>query len=299
MPCYYPVTLYKSRLGPNKETGKWPLVGLRDGYRDRSEKVPCGRCIGCRLERSRQWAIRCVHEIQMKEDNCFLTLTYDNEHLVYKDESEIPTLHPRDLQLFMKRLRKEFGNGIRFFACGEYGGVTHRPHYHALIFGFDFKDKKYFTTSGDNHLYTSDSLNRIWTHGHCIIGNATFESAAYVARYIVDKKLGQQAEIYTELKIEPEFIRMSRRPGIGATWLQKYQSDVFPHDYVVIRDGLKCKPPKFYSNRYELANPEQFKQIKSIRKDEQAKSWKNNTTEKLKIREYVKKQQIKNLTRKM
>lgn len=297
MPCYSPVTLYKSRMGPNPKTGKWPLVSLANGYMDRPEKVPCGRCIGCRLERSRQWAIRCVHESQMHDDNCFITLTYRQDELVYGGNTT-GTLVPRHLTLFWKRLRKEYGDGIRYFACGEYGGQRNRPHYHAAVFGFDFPDKEFAEiTPAGNYLYHSPSLNRIWSHGNCFIGALTFESAAYVARYIVDKKLGEQASYYQEEGIEPEFVRMSRRPGIGSTWYEKYQSDIFPRGYAVIRGGIKSSVPRYYSNKYDLSNPLSMKQIKELRKDAMAKQWRNNTPQRLRIRERIKTQQIISLKR--
>lgn len=297
MPCYFPVTLYKSTAGPNRETGKWPLVGIRNGYRDRPEKVPCGRCIGCRLERSRQWAIRIMHEAQGHENNCFLTLTYRPDELVYGG-NETGTLVPRHLTLFWKRLRKEYGDGIKYFACGEYGEQYHRPHYHAAVFGIDFKDKKqHSVTESGHHTFSSDSLNRIWSHGDCLIGSLTFESAAYVARYIMGKKLGEEATYYEQQGIEPEFVRMSRRPGIGSAWYDNFSSDLFPHGYAIIRGGIKSNIPRYYNNRYEKDNPEGYKKLKEMRKDLMALKWRESTPHRLRVRERVKKAQIKTLTR--
>jgi hypothetical protein len=134
MPCYFPITAWRSKDGKN-EAGKWPVVFKPTaGYLDKELKLPCGRCIGCRLERSRQWAVRCVHEASLHEKNCFITLTYSPENLP-KDGS----LDVSHFQKFMKRFRKRFGPGIRFFHCGEYGESLSRPHYHACIFGFDFE----------------------------------------------------------------------------------------------------------------------------------------------------------------
>lgn len=296
MPCYSPVTLYKSRLGPDPKTGKWPLVGITQGYRDRPEKVPCGRCIGCRLERSRQWAIRCVHEAQLHEENCFLTLTYRQDELVYGG-NQTGTLYPRHLTLFWKRLRKEYGDGIRYFACGEYGSHGRRPHYHAAVFGFDFPDKKLQGSKGGHDYYSSDSLNRLWSHGNCIIGSLTFESAAYVARYIVDKKLGEEAEFYEKEGIHPEFVRMSRRPGIGTGWYEKFQGDLYPHGYAVVRGGIKSNIPRFYANKFDASNPEEMKELKEKRKDAMAMKWRDNTPERLRVRERVKLAQIQSLQR--
>lgn len=269
----------------------------------------CGRCIGCRLEYSRQWAVRIVHESQMHEHKYFLTLTYRDEELIHGYAK--PTLYPRHLQLFMKRLRKEYGNGIRFFACGEYGDRTNRPHYHMCLFGVDFVDRKIHSIKNGNYLYSSAMLNSLWTHGNCLIGDVTFESAAYVARYILDKKTGPQSEYYKTEGIEPEFVRMSRRPGIGTSWLNKFESDVFPHDYVVIRGGIKSKPPRFYleslkpkdNKKYwvytkkELDNLNKIEYIKKTRKSEQFKNLDDCTKRRLKDKEIVKKAQIQSLRR--
>ena len=164
---------------------------------DQPEKLPCGQCVGCRLERSRQWAIRCMHEAQMHEDNCFITLTFNPESL--DDRSNPWSLDVRDFQLFMKRLRKKYGAGIRFYHCGEYGELNKRPHYHACIFGFDFPDKRLWKVTNSGHrLYISESLDELWPFGFCTIGNVTFESAAYVARYIMKKVNGDAAADHYE-----------------------------------------------------------------------------------------------------
>lgn len=297
MPCYYPVTLYKSRMGPDPKTGKWPLTSMVNGYRDKPMQVPCSRCIGCRLERSRQWAVRIMHEAQGHEKNCFITLTYRQNKLKYGGNTT-GTLVPRDLELFWKRLRKEYGSGIRYFACGEYGEQRHRPHYHSAIFGFDFPDKKFYeTTPAGYDTYRSDSLNSIWGHGDCYIGSLTFESAAYVARYIVGKKLGEEAVYYEQEGIEPEFVRMSRRPGIGTDWYDEFKSDLYPHGYAVIRGGIKSNIPRFYNNKFELSNPTEMKEIKERRKDAMAEKWREFKPERLRVRERVKKAQISSLKR--
>jgi len=293
MPCYYPMTLYRSREGRN-QNGSWPLTSIVNGYADMPVTVPCGRCIGCRLERSRQWAMRCVHESKMHKENCFITLTYKNEDLTWGLER--PTLVPRDLQLFMKRLRKNHGTGIRFFACGEYGERFGRPHYHACLFGFDFKDKKYYDSKNGIETYTSDNLRRLWPHGDNVIGAVTFDSAAYVARYIMAKKLGNTSSYYSEQSIEPEFVRMSRKPGIGSSFFNKWKMDIFPKDHVII-NGLECQAPKYYTSLYEKQEPVKYLRIKAKRKNNQQKNAINNTPHQLRIRETVKISRIKTLTR--
>jgi len=202
-----------------------PLTTLINGG-DPSKPVelPCGKCIGCRLEYSRQWAMRCMHEAQTNECNSYVTLTYNDKNLTYGHNQA--TLVPKDLQLFLKRLRKKTGKKISYYACGEYGDATKRPHYHLCIFGYDFPDKIHVETKRDFKLYESRLLSGLWKAGIHRIGEVTFESAAYVARYIMKKQKGATKKIYSDLGIEPEFARMSLKPGIGAsaTWeLADYQ----------------------------------------------------------------------------
>lgn len=299
MTCYTPIRLYQSKKGISPVTGKIPLVSIKQGNPFKGQNVPCGRCIGCRLERSRQWAIRCVHESQLHDKNCFLTFTYRDEELIYGG-AEHAILYPRHLELFWKRLRKHAGiSGIKYFACGEYGDSSNRPHYHACVFGYDFEDKALYTTKNGIPLYTSHTLDYLWSHGNCYIGAVNFETAAYTARYVMKKRLGKQAAEYEEQGIEPEFVRMSRRPGIGAAWFDKYQDDVFPHDYTVIRNGIKSKPPRYYTNKYFLSHPLNEEDIKAARIEEAEKRWQDNEPQRLRVRERVKKAQIRSLSRKL
>lgn len=283
MPCYNPLQGYRSQI--RNDSGKRSIVfSQRKGYADMPVTVACGQCIGCRLERSRQWAIRCVHESKMYDRNCFLTLTYNDNNLP-KDGS----LNMAHFQKFMKRLRKKYGAGIRFFHCGEYGDKFMRPHYHACIFNFDFEDKKLWQIKLGNNLYTSWSLydednpNSLWKYGYAIIGEVTFESAAYVARYITKKINGESAEKhYGERK--PEYITMSRRPGIGREWYEKYKGDVYPSDEIIIQ-GKKMKPPRYYDSVYELDNPVNFAKIKGMRKQKAQSHQEDQTYDRLKTRE--------------
>lgn len=253
-------------------------------------KLPCGRCIGCRLERSKQWAMRCVHEASLYESNCFITLTYAPEHLP-KDGS----LNKVHFQKFMKRLRKRFGSGVRYFHCGEYGEKLGRPHYHACLFNFDFQDRELWSIRDGVKLYTSKILSELWGFGFCTIGDVTFESAAYVARYITKKISGDMAkDHYTRVDnstgecfdLLPEYVTMSRRPGIGRPWLDKFMSDVYPHDRVVLR-GVEMKPPKYYDSVFELADPQVLEDIK-FKRERRAKLQANDTTyERLRVREQL------------
>lgn len=311
MPCYYPIKAYRSNAGRNKATGKWPLVFDSiyrytgpdpAGYEELT--VACGQCIGCRLERARQWSIRCVHEASLHKQNCFLTLTYDDAHLpraVDISTGEIgkgaPVLRKKDMVYFMKYLRKEYGPGIRFFQCGEYGGRTYRPHHHVLLFNFDFPDKKFFTTKNGFPLYTSESLRRLWSHGNHLIGSLTFESAGYTARYIVKKELGKYAKEYYEYyDIVPEYVTMSRRPGIAHDWIDKYMGDVFPSDEVIMRKK-RMKPPRYYSNIFELQDPGEYVKVKLQRKAVAQQRSADNTYERLRVKERLQQIRMERLPR--
>lgn len=292
MPCYYPLSAYRSRTGRDPKTGSWPIVfKARDGYVDLPVTVPCGQCHGCRLERSRQWAIRCLHEASLHQDNCYLTLTYAPEYLP-ADRS----LNKRDICLFMKRLRKRFGDGIRFFQCGEYGEDFNRPHHHVLLFGFDFPDRKYWCNSHGFRLYRSAILEELWPFGHCTIGNVTFESAAYVARYIMKKMNGDKAASHYNGRL-PEFITMSRRPGIAHDWITQFKDDVYPNDKCVVRPGFIAKPPKYYDRVFDLCHHDIFAIIKS-RRIKAAKESDDNCLSRLAVREVVQKRRAEKLVRK-
>jgi len=279
MPCYKPLSL--------------PRPKLKTGF----QTVPCGRCIGCRLERSRQWAMRVMCEAQSHKENCFITLTYKESELPWGRLA--PTLVPRDLQLFWKRLRKEFGNAIRYYACGEYGERYGRPHYHAALFGFDFPDKKLIDSRNGFDYFQSGKLDSIWSHGGCIIGDLTFESAAYVSRYVTSKLTGPSAVKYVQNGQVPEFSRMSLKPGIGAAWFDKYSTDVFPRGVMRIR-GVPSRPPRYFLELLKRINPLEA-EIQSTRRiiAGNLKYWKDQDSgaPKLPVLERVKHAQISRLIR--
>jgi len=297
MPCFHPLRLYRSKYGPSQKTGKVPMSGKYQGPGSIGQDVPCGQCIGCRLERSRQWAVRCEHERKMHDENCFVTFTYRDDALLYGGAGGA-TLYPRHLQTFWKRLRKSLnGKPLKYFACGEYGDESGRPHYHAIIFGHDFADKFRHSSSMGNPLYVSPTLDALWGHGHCIIGEATFESSAYVARYIMKKHLGKDSDYYQKQGLEPEFVRMSRRPAIGFTFYDKYNSDIYPSDTVVTRGGILTKPPRAYDKLLEKDNKLLLLQIKMLRIEKSKLKQDDTTSERLAIRKRIKLSQIKSLKR--
>lgn len=266
-------------------------------------QVPCGMCIDCRLDKARDWAIRCVHEAQLHEENCWITLTYAPEHL-----PEGGSLDKRDLTLFLKRLRKSlvissnfpcYDNAmriqyyaskaqkyqyrygkpkphtiykeIRFYACGEYGRTgTIRPHYHICCFGHDFVDKYFWKLSKSGKpIYRSPALESIWIQGHSALGDLTMETAGYTARYIMKKHIGPDAEFFYD-GLEPEYTVMSRRPGIGRKWIEKYLSDVYPKDYFTI-EGQKYRPPRYYDQYLETVNVNMYARTKWARNEAREK----------------------------
>lgn len=268
MPCFFPLQATFSEREDGKKDIKFSNANarlFRLGIQPMGENnlsLPCGRCMGCRLEKSRQWAVRCVHEAKCFEDNCFITLTFSPEHLP-KDGS----LSRKHVQDFLKRLRRKFeGIKIRVFYCGEYGDQLGRPHYHLCLFNFDFKDRIRWKQIQDFWYYTSDDLTSLWPFGHSTVCDFSFETAAYVARYCTKKINGSQAKEHYQGKV-PEFCGMSLKPGIGKSWFDKYaKTDLFPHDNVVSR-GVKSKPPRYYDILRERVDPEGFAKAKEARRE--------------------------------
>lgn len=288
MPCYHPLPAWYSKS--RGESGKRGITfKLSEGFKDRPLQLPCGTCIGCKLERSRQWAMRCMHEAKMHERNCFITLTYDDAH-VPKNGS----LNPDHFVNFMKRLRKAYGEGIRFFHCGEYGENFGRPHHHALLFNHSFEDLKYYKTVNDCRLYESLSLERLWGHGLCVVGDASFESAAYIARYTLKKVVGEYASEHYKGRV-PEYLTMSRRPGLGRGFVDKYRHDIYRRDSVIVR-GVECKPARYYDSVHEKFAPVSMERIK-IRRRGRAAVDVDSTGRRLIDREAVKEASISSLSR--
>ncbi len=219
----------------------------------------CGQCMECRLAYSREWAIRISHEAQMHDRNCFLTLTYDDAHLPAHGQ-----LLKRDLQLFFKRLRKSAGP-FRYVACGEYGELKRRPHFHAAIFGLDFNEDRIEYGEGirGDKIYVSASVASVWQQsvfpfGHTI-GSLEFEAGAYIGRYITKRVSGVGASalpLWSDpdtgeiVMPNPEFLICSK--GIGKSWFRDYfMTDVYPHGRVITAQGTPAPVPRYYK---ELLN---------------------------------------------
>jgi len=293
VPCYHPLDAWKSPSG----------VSFRIIPDSISIQLPCGNCIGCRLERSRQWALRLVHENRFHSSSSFITLTYS--------QSSLPSsgsLNLSHFQLFLKRLRSSVSPlRIRFFHSGEYGEKFGRPHYHAIIFGLDFFDSRVdvqVSPRGDT-TWSSPQLSELWPHGLNRVGAVTFESCAYVARYVCKKVNGQRKQAHYErvlpsgeiVDLKPEYATMSRRPGIGYPHLEKYLGDIFPSDECVSR-GFPSKPPKFYLRSLEKLDPALYRLVKDNRECALSIAPKFDLTrDRLEVREAVKQAQIGSLKR--
>ena len=257
MACYSPLPAVRSPEG-SISFRAYDARGVRRAGEQLA--LPCGRCIGCRLERTRQWAVRLMHESELHEDSVFLTLTYAPEHM-----PKGGTLVKEHAQKFMKRLRARIAPvKVRFFLAGEYGEKLGRPHYHVILFGYGFPDKVVLKSDGEFTLYRSELLDNVWGSGNCVIGEVSFESAAYCASYTTKKITGARAKAHYKGRV-PEFALMSRKPGIGAGWLEKFAGDVYPDDEVIVR-GMSSRPPRYYDKFLELSEPDQFEELRAKRR---------------------------------
>lgn len=291
MVCFTPLSGHRAPGGRITFKAKEGWSGLP------AVQVPCGQCQGCRLERSRQWATRCVHEAELHKRNCFITLTYDPKSL----PADL-SLDVREWQLFAKRLRKRLGP-FRFLHCGEYGEENRRPHYHACLFGVDFaEDRVLWKETDGRRMYTSALLSEIWGRGFTTVGDLTWSSAAYVSRYIMKKMTGDAAEEHYMRfdsatgecwQVKPEYVTMSRRPGLGHGWFQRFKGDVFPSGFVV-HNGRKFRPPRYYDSLLE----EDERSVLQAKRREVMQSFKGETSpERLRVREAVAESRISKLTR--
>lgn len=304
MGCDFPLKAFRSakHRGPS---GK-PLLTFKPQEAMNSSspiEVPCNNCTGCKLEYARQWSIRIMHEKRFHQESCFITLTYDDQHV-----PQSYSLDKRELQLFFKKLRKFLSpKKIRFFACGEYGDLNGRPHYHAIVFNHDWSDKKFVERSDSGEeIYTSEALRRLWRNGIVSTQDVTHKSAAYVARYCTKKiKTGDAfgAERYYRISpidgafhsVQPEFATRSNRPGLGAAYVERFKSDFYPSGFIVV-DGVRQAPPKFYVSK--LSEKEQ-QRLKRQARRLSLKNKPHTTTERRLARAAVRDARIKSLQRKL
>ena len=330
MTCFTPLTAYRNPISKGYISGKGKpfvvskkrlhLMGPSSHPHLEWLQLPCGQCSGCRFRRSASWAARCMHEALLYRNNCFVTLTYNSDHVPLDG-----SLRKSDAQKFLKRLRKKYipkcpfpkddfhkirraewhqANQIRYYYCGEYGDKFGRPHYHFILFNHDFSDKKFWKKSKSGFpCFRSPSLEELWPFGNSEIGNVTFESCAYVARYVMKKINGELADTHylrhdpdgRVYKILPEFTNMSLKPGIGAQWFEQYSKDVYPHDYVVLSGGRKMQPPKYYDGLYELTHDAEgvlynWPRMEAIKRTRQSKALlraSDNTPERLDIKREI------------
>lgn len=220
--------------------------------------VPCGRCIGCRLDYASSWSKRIMLEKSLyKDSEChFLTLTYDDDHVPIE-------VKKRDLQLFMKKLRKHYINDkIRFFACGEYGSTTFRPHYHLILFGLTIDDLKPIHKLDPKSLMTSKIISDIWSYGNIAIGEVNLKTAGYVAQYVIKKRTYRDDSEVIKYVSDP-FVLMSRRPGIGS---DAFKLEWFNNNEIII-DGKIFKPGKFFNKLFDDKgfNRDGFRQYDDMR----------------------------------
>ncbi|UPW41637.1 replication initiator protein [Peromfec virus RodF8_33] len=256
-------------------------------------EIPCGKCIGCRLMYSKQWMVRCLLEREYHDSAYFLTLTYTDDSVPiswYHDPKhdtgeafQALTLRKKDFQGFMKRLRRYSGQDLRFFAAGEYGPKTFRPHYHAIVFGLYLDDLKLYACDHGINYYTSEFVSKCWSvphkgrrrkdelpepMGRVLIGDCTPQSCAYVSRYVTSKLMGPSSWFYHVFNIEPPFALMSRNPGLARLWYDDHPGWK-DEDYIHIADvekGLKVRPPHYFDYLLDKEDPEELERVKQARR---------------------------------
>lgn len=226
----------------------------------------------------------------MHESNCFVTLTYDDAHLPSN-----MSLNHRDFQLFLKRLRKL--TPIRYYMCGEYGSMTFRPHYHVCLFNVNFKHDQRLqqVTDTNSYIYSSPTLTKLWPLGQSTVGDLNWQSAAYTARYVMQKITGQAAAKHYGNRL-PEYNRMSLKPGIGAAWYDRFYRDVDTFDYLVV-DGVKTPVPKYYDTLHKRRDQAEMEQTSLDRVAKAWPRWADQTPERLAVKNQVSLARISTLKR--
>lgn len=315
MTCFFPLEGWRSRHP--SDSGKFGIVFNKSKSNGQKVEVPCGQCIGCRLDRAKDWSLRIMHESQMHAEmnlpSAFLTLTYRNPdsplNRLTEEQKEKGLhihidcgLHHDHFQKFMKRYRKRIApNKIKFYMCGEYGEEGGRPHYHAIIFGHDFSDKKlHYVRDGKNY-YKSKELDELWQYGNCTIADCTVQSAGYVARYIMKKCIGEESdEHYKTVGLDGRFHYVKHEytcmsGGIGKSWFKKYSGDC-KKDFITL-EGKRYRVPRYYDRLREQVDEDGVKAAKRARKLRARKFEHNQTPERLRTREKCTAARVKRLVR--
>lgn len=311
MSCFRPLKAIQYKNLPGKNPGKHPIRILtkdEDFPKNPTDDIetlyiPCGQCSGCRMDYAKQWANRLMLELESYKNDLgsahFITLTIDDSHIdstgyerVHK-RGDLPDLHvlrpftdpntglvrgwshsisKHDLQLFMKRLRRSRPNDkIRFFACGEYGDKSLRPHYHIIVFGlhFDENDLEFYKrTKINDKLYNSKLLAKIWPYGYNVVAQVTWESCCYVARYMMKKQKGRGAEVYDTFNLQEPFTLVSRRPGIAHEYYQNHPMDSNVNNIVIgtARGNREFPPPRYLEKLFDFDDPEAAENRRRVRR---------------------------------
>lgn len=277
MSCLHPRTAYyAAKVNPS---GKRSLVyNLREAHSGVPIKVPCRKCMQCRLTHAADWATRLMKEASCHEASSFITLTYSDDALPAGGSLDKASLSAFFKRLHNRLLRKR-GFGIRYYGAGEYSPTEWRPHYHGIVFGFDFPDKVFYkNNSRGEPIYRSDYLRELWPHGLNGIGAVSFQSAAYVAGYVTSKvsvganspeairnhylRFDDEGRPYS---LEPEGAVMSTSPGIGRAWIERYAGETYRDDNVRVGDRF-VRPPRYFDNVFGTIDPDRLRVLKSIRR---------------------------------
>lgn len=303
MPCYHPMLAYRKRGSSDKPIIAHAKVDVKERVYPLSTRnpmayetltLPCGQCIGCRLDYSRGWANRMMLELPYHETAYFLTLTYDDDHVPmdmylsvdddgFDDDGVVDdgaihkhlslTLRPDDLRDFIKRLRDNqayhHARKISYYAVGEYGSQTARPHYHAIIYGLRLDDLEPFGGANGYTYYRSPTIERLWTYGFSSVCNVSWETCAYCARYMLKKQKGATADVYQRYSLHPEFSRCSLKPAIGKRWYDDHKDEAYDYDEIYLataKRGVRFKPPHYFDKLFDLEQPEKLQQIKQQRR---------------------------------
>lgn len=266
---------------------EFPAVKASHHYKDYSI-IPCGKCDGCRADYSRRWADRLMIESTLHDYNWFITLTFNDEWLKKQCEAKDDwySLNKRHVQLFMKRLRREIAPlKVRFFACGEYGSKSNRPHYHLIIFGLEFPENDLVFLRKNNlgqDYFSSNLIAKCWSdpesgesYGFNVVGHVDYDSCRYVARYVMKKLNGPDKLLYEFLGVQEPFVLMSRRPGIGHDYMNLHPEWSEENLIYISTDvgSLAVPPPRYFENEIQKHDPDLYDLRKQFRRDMTENEW--------------------------